>query len=100
MTSRMRTEPPVHIPPELLEKIKNSRVRISKATEATHKARLGQFLTPESTANYMAGMFTNGSNKNCRLLDAGAGIGSLSSSFLHLCAEGRFGFQSYYLMAF
>lgn len=40
------------------------------------KGALGQFMTPSKIADFMANMFTN--RKNAVLLDAGAGIGSLT----------------------
>lgn len=57
------------------------RLRVSKSTEATKKSHLGQFLTPGRTAAFMAGLFPPASG-NVRLLDAGAGIGSLAGAFL------------------
>jgi adenine-specific DNA-methyltransferase len=48
---------------------------------------LGQFSTPAPLASFMACMFTP-SWQSVRLLDAGAGIGSLSVTFIeHLCAQ-------------
>ena len=40
------------------------------------KGRLGQFMTPSAIAEFMASLFT--SKANATLLDAGAGIGSLT----------------------
>jgi len=67
-------------------------MRLSKNTDAEKKSQLGQFLTPASTAAFMAGLFTT-TGGDCRLLDAGAGIGSLAAAFLEQrCAEAsRFG---------
>jgi adenine-specific DNA-methyltransferase len=42
---------------------------------------LDSFLLPKKTAAFMANMFPP-ANGNCQLLDAGAGIGSLSAAFL------------------
>jgi len=69
----------------LLEAVEQTRFRVSKNTEAKRKSELGQFLTPAKTAHFMAGLFTSKSSLECRLLDAGAGIGSLSSAFLERC---------------
>ncbi|MES2740136.1 MAG: Eco57I restriction-modification methylase domain-containing protein [Pseudomonadota bacterium] len=41
------------------------------------KTALGQFMTPSRIAEFMAGLFTN-HGEGARLLDAGAGIGSLT----------------------
>lgn len=48
----------------------------------------------------MAGLFTTGDNPNCRLLDAGAGIGSLSSAFLERCIDDDLRFKSVEVAAF
>ena len=45
------------------------------------KAELGQFMTPESVAKFMAGLFSQRTGA-IRLLDAGAGVGSLTAAFL------------------
>lgn len=58
------------------------RKRISKATTRERKASLGQFLTPSPIARYMASLLPLDSAADIRLLDAGAGIGSLASAFL------------------
>lgn len=52
------------------------------AAAAERKAQLGQFFTPPAIAGFMAGLFTALPEDTCRLLDAGAGIGSLSDAFL------------------
>ena len=48
----------------------------------------------------MAGLFTPSTENDCRLLDAGAGIGSLSSAFLDRCISGDLGFEKIELVAF
>jgi adenine-specific DNA-methyltransferase len=84
----------------LLKEIEQSRLRISKATDAEHKSRLGQFLTPETTAHFMAGMFSLSDIDDCRLLDAGAGIGSLSSAFLERYRLSNFDFKNISVTAY
>lgn len=68
--------------------IEETRLRVSRATTAQTKSLFGQFFTPASTAQFMAGLFTSTVSEECRLLDAGAGIGSLSNAFLERCATG------------
>jgi adenine-specific DNA-methyltransferase len=68
--------------------IEETRLRVSRATTAQTKSLLGQFFTPVRTARFMASLFTSTTANQCRLLDAGAGIGSLSSAFLQRCAAG------------
>jgi len=65
-----------------LEKIDKSRILISSTTKRADKSNLGQFFTPFSTATFMASLFSNLSEKTPSLLDPGAGIGSLTSSFI------------------
>jgi adenine-specific DNA-methyltransferase len=65
----------------LISTIDQTRLLISKNTESKKKSQFGQFLTSEKTAVFMANMFPP-ANGNCQLLDAGAGIGSLSAAFL------------------
>jgi adenine-specific DNA-methyltransferase len=60
--------------------IDDRRTEISRATPAKHKSQLGQFMTPGVIANFMASMFEPMANKAIRLLDAGAGIGSLTAA--------------------
>jgi adenine-specific DNA-methyltransferase len=76
-----------------------NRLNVSKRTEAKKKSQLGQYLTPATTASFMAGLFPDSSGE-CRLLDAGAGIGSLSSAFLERCSTGNLNFQSIRLKAY
>ena len=46
------------------------------------KSALGQFMTPSNIAEFMAGLFTRWNQPCTRLLDAGAGVGSLTAAFL------------------
>ena len=59
-----------------------------------HKADLGQFLTPASVASFMAALFPPSDVQTCRLLDAGAGVGSLSCAFIDRWVTGGFGFEA------
>lgn len=72
--------------------IEQARIRLSRETAAEKKSELGQYLTPERTAAFMAGLFPP-SNGVCRLLDPGAGIGSLSAAFLERWHAGDLAFQ-------
>lgn len=84
----------------MLKEIEQSRLRVLKATDAKHKSQLGQFLTPETTARFMASMFLDVGFKECKLLDAGAGIGSLSNAFLEQCTTGKLNFEKISLTAY
>ena len=83
----------------LLSAVEIKRVQLSKNTSAKKKSQFGQFLTPERTAAFMASLFPDG-NGCCRLLDAGAGIGSLSAAFLARWRSGGFHFRQVELDAF
>jgi adenine-specific DNA-methyltransferase len=65
------------------------REAIASKTSSKRKSELGQFMTPDIIANFMASMFTSLTNKEIRLLDAGAGIGSLTAAFTERAANDR-----------
>jgi adenine-specific DNA-methyltransferase len=69
-------------------------VRLEAAPKIDPRKRreLGQFMTPGGIADFMAGLFKNTEHSSARLLDAGAGNGSLSRSFLDRWAAGGFSF--------
>ena len=83
----------------MLSLVEQSRLRISKNTSANWKSQLGQFLTPATTAEFMASLFKPTTDV-CRLLDPGAGIGSLSSAFLERCLTADLKFKDIELSAF
>lgn len=70
------------------------------APAAERKVQLGQFFTPPAIAAFMAGLFASGTEGACRLLDAGAGIGSLSDAFLRRWLAGGFTYQQVEVDAF
>lgn len=76
----------------MLSEVEQARLRLSRDTDAKKKSQFGQFLTPAGTAAFMAGLFPP-ADGICRLLDAGAGIGSLAEAFLERWCSGglRFG---------
>jgi adenine-specific DNA-methyltransferase len=55
------------------------RLHVNTKLDPKNKSKLGQFMTPTVIADYMASLFDKGTNK-VKLLDCGAGIGSLSIS--------------------
>lgn len=83
----------------MLSVVEQKRLHLSKNTEAKKKSLLGQFLTAEKTAAFMASLFPVGEGV-CRLLDAGAGIGSLSAAFLDRWKDGGFRFRQVVVDAF
>jgi adenine-specific DNA-methyltransferase len=83
----------------LLSAVEKKRLKVSRNTEKAKKTQLGQFLTPETTAAFMASLFPDSSG-DCCLLDAGAGIGALSAAFLDRWKAGGLGFRRVTLDAF
>jgi adenine-specific DNA-methyltransferase len=83
----------------LLSVVEQARLQISKSTDAKKKSQFGQFLTPATTAAFMAGLFPSAEG-DCRLLDAGAGIGSLCAAFLERWRSGGLPFRRVELDAF
>lgn len=57
----------------------------SRKLDQTKRGALGQFMTPSPIAEFMASLFTYG--EKIQLLDAGAGVGSLTSAFLDQAIE-------------
>lgn len=58
-----------------------NRIHFSSKLSRKHRSELGQFLTPAPIACFMAGQFSNLSG-HIRLLDPGAGVGSLTTAFV------------------
>lgn len=77
-----------------LEHAEKVRRTLTMLTNQKHKAEFGQFMTPASVARFMASLFPASSLHSCKLLDAGAGVGSLSCAFLDRWADGDFGFTN------
>jgi adenine-specific DNA-methyltransferase len=72
---------------DLLEQVELLRLGASRGVRATRKAELGQFMTPASVARLMASLL-DGGEKHLRLLDAGAGVGSLfAAAVAELCGR-------------
>lgn len=73
---------------------------MTKTIDPKKKSQYGQFFTPAEIARFMAGLFTRKSEDNCRLLDAGAGIGSLTAAFLERQAPSGLDFRRVEVDAF
>ena len=65
----------------LAQKIERQRIIHAAKTPQIHKAVFGQFFTPYKIADFMASLFPT-ANGEIRLLDPGAGIGTLTCAFL------------------
>jgi len=64
-----------------LEELDLTRQRASQTIAPRTKSELGQYMTPSRIADFMASLFSTNQVTDIRLLDAGAGIGSLSIAF-------------------
>jgi adenine-specific DNA-methyltransferase len=71
-----------HKPIQLLEQIDFYRTFASQKLDADQKSSMGQFMTPAPIANFMASLFNVKKGDNIRLLDPGAGVGSLTAAFV------------------
>ncbi len=58
------------------------RLEANRQLNPDRKVELGQFMTPASVARFMASLFSRRTG-TVRLLDAGAGIGSLTDAFIN-----------------
>ena len=77
----------------LLAYAEETRLAVSPKLNVKRKSALGQFMTPASVARFMAAMFPSSTLKTCKLLDAGAGLGALTSAFLDRWKSGGFAFS-------
>jgi adenine-specific DNA-methyltransferase len=73
------------IPPKaepLLDGVEARRRQVARALEPTSKAALGQFMTPAPIAEFMASLFLPPESTTVRILDPGAGVGSLTAALV------------------
>lgn len=70
---------------DLLDRVDFLRLDVARRLDRVRQSQLGQFLTPAATARLMASMFEPRSSVS--LLDAGAGIGSLTAAFIEASAQ-------------
>lgn len=64
---------------EILDRLRREK---SATLDRDRRSQLGQFMTPYPVARFMASLFTLRNTGSPTLLDAGAGLGALSSAFL------------------
>lgn len=72
----------------LLESIERVRIEASRTLDPEHQAAMGQFLTPAPVARLMASMLGPPTNE-VRLLDPGAGVGSLTAAAVASFCAGK-----------
>ena len=86
---KIRERPHSYPSDELIETVDEMRRSVSKHLERRSRALMGQFLTPAPVAVFMAEMF-EARKRILRVLDPGAGIGSLSAAFVAaMCRRAR-----------
>lgn len=69
-------------PLDLIERVEACRVTANEKLDAARRSEWGQYMTPATVAQFMAGLFNTYSQRNVSLLDAGAGVGSLTGAFM------------------
>lgn len=74
-------KPEVHAAADLVARTDEARIEANAKLDADRRAEFGQFMTPPPVAAFMASMFEMRDAK-LRLLDAGAGVGSLTAAFV------------------
>ena len=78
-------KPPQHLNPSgvdsLLASVESARREAAHRLDPRRRVLMGQFLTPASVATFMAGMIEC-RKPVLRVLDPGAGVGSLSAAFV------------------
>src|SRR5208283_368868 len=65
--------------------LETTRREVSQKLDPTRRGMFGQFMTPSSIAPFMSSLFTY--KTGIKLLDPGAGIGSLTSAFLEVAIQ-------------
>src|SRR6266581_3418507 len=73
----------------VLRTVEGFRVEAARKLDISRRVELGQFLTPLPVAKFMASM-CQATGASIRILDAGAGVGSLSAALVAgLCTRDR-----------
>jgi len=72
-----------------IQNIDSRRQAVASLITAETKSEFGQFMTPSVIASFMAAMFADTMGKDIKLLDAGAGIGSLTVAFIERAAKAQ-----------
>jgi adenine-specific DNA-methyltransferase len=74
---------------KLLRDVEQRRAAVSAELSGKHRAALGQFFTPKGVATFLAGLLDLPERGVFRLLDPGAGLGSLSAAIVGRVIEER-----------
>lgn len=84
---------------ELTETLEKERISHVVHTPLNHKELLGQYFTPYSIAKFMSSLFP-ATDKKIRLLDPGAGIGTLACSFMERILRENWSIPSIHISAY
>ncbi|MGC9997285.1 MAG: Eco57I restriction-modification methylase domain-containing protein [Terriglobia bacterium] len=80
-------ETPSRTASTLLDKVEELRTSVARRLNPSRRVDLGQFLTPAPVARFMASL-CKAHRQSIRLLDAGAGVGSLTAAVVaEICAR-------------
>ena len=85
---------------QTFEQVDTIRKDVARKISQRRKSEFGQFMTPATVARFMASLFSPSTLQSARLLDAGAGIGSLSGAFLDRFAALDSGFRCIQVAAY
>lgn len=78
----------IETPTNLLQLVDDRRQDANRTLDPRRKSAQGQFMTPRAVAQFMAALFAPPTVGAVRLLDAGAGVGSLTAAVAaELCAR-------------
>jgi len=72
----------------IVDLVNEIRLEANTQLDESKRGQLGQFMTPDKVSQLLAGMFDDFSG-NVSLLDAGAGVGSLTSAFVERLVESK-----------
>jgi len=66
----------------LVERVESYRQEANNKLKPKRRSELGQYMTSDAVANFMASLFSYDTGQAVNLLDAGAGVGSLCATFI------------------
>ncbi len=73
----------------LVEQVDFYRLDANRKLNPKTRSLMGQFMTPAPISRFMASLFRAPENEKIRLLDAGAGVGSLTAAFIEEICQHR-----------
>ena len=83
----------------IAETLEKERMTHAAKTSVNHKELFGQYFTPYPIAKFMSSLFP-ATDKKIKLLDPGAGIGTLSCSFMERIADEKWNTPDIHVSAY